>query len=59
MSRENAQDSEPSIAVNPANPQQIVGTAFTLDPLHALLDTDNTTVVPISIDPFFFRVTPE
>jgi hypothetical protein len=32
LSRETQQDSEPSIAVNPANPQQIVATAFTPDP---------------------------
>ena len=32
LSRETEQDSEPSIAVNPANPQQIVATAFTPDP---------------------------
>lgn len=32
LSNEEEQDSEPSIAVNPANPQEIVGTAFTPDP---------------------------
>jgi hypothetical protein len=32
LSREQQQDSEPNIAVNPANPQQIVATAFTPDP---------------------------
>jgi hypothetical protein len=32
LSRETQQDSEPNIAVNPANPQQIVATAFTPDP---------------------------
>jgi hypothetical protein len=32
LSREQEQDSEPNIAVNPANPQQIVATAFTPDP---------------------------
>jgi hypothetical protein len=26
---------------------------------HTLLGTDNTTVVPVSIDPFFFKITPE
>src|SRR5260370_9931216 len=30
---ENEQDSEPSVAVNPANPDQVVATAFTPDPL--------------------------
>jgi hypothetical protein len=34
LSRESEQDSEPNIAVNPANPQQIVATAFTPDPAH-------------------------
>ena len=33
LSGETWQDSEPSIAVNPANPKQIVGGAFTPDPL--------------------------
>src|SRR5438093_13549203 len=33
LSRETNQDSEPSITVNPANPAQIVGTAFTPDPM--------------------------
>src|SRR6059058_4671045 len=33
LSGEANQDSEPTIAVNPANPQQIVGTAFTPDPM--------------------------
>jgi hypothetical protein len=32
LSGEQEQDSEPSIAVNPENPQQIVATAFTPDP---------------------------
>ncbi|HSS51899.1 MAG TPA: hypothetical protein VLX28_23395, partial [Thermoanaerobaculia bacterium] len=32
-SGETQQDSEPNLAVNPANPQQVVGTAFTPDPL--------------------------
>jgi hypothetical protein len=34
LSRETEQDSEPNIAVNPANPLQIVATAFTPDPAH-------------------------
>jgi len=33
LSGETEQDSEPTLAVNPANPRQIVGTAFTPDPL--------------------------
>ena len=33
LSHETAQDSEPSIAVNPSSPNQIVGTAFTPDPM--------------------------
>jgi hypothetical protein len=33
LSGETAQDSEPNIAVNPENPLQMVGTAFTPDPL--------------------------
>jgi hypothetical protein len=33
LSDESDQDSEPNIAVNPENPLQIVGTAFTADPL--------------------------
>ena len=37
LSREHQQDSEPNIAVNPANPQQIVATAFTPDPAHGQL----------------------
>lgn len=32
LSDEQEQDSEPSLTVNPANPQEIVGTAFTPDP---------------------------
>ncbi|MFL6194360.1 MAG: hypothetical protein ACJ75H_09335, partial [Thermoanaerobaculia bacterium] len=31
-SGETQQDSEPNVAVNPANPQQIAGSAFTPDP---------------------------
>jgi hypothetical protein len=34
LSAEHEQDSEPNIAVNPANPLQIVATAFTPDPAH-------------------------
>jgi hypothetical protein len=33
LSRETNQDSEPSIAVSPTNPLEIVGTAFTPDPM--------------------------
>jgi hypothetical protein len=33
LSKETNQDSEPSISVNPANPVQIQGTAFTPDPM--------------------------
>src|SRR5213593_4748766 len=33
LSRETNQDSEPSLSVNPANPLQIEGTAFTPDPM--------------------------
>jgi hypothetical protein len=33
LSGETHQDSEPTLAVNPVNPQQIIGTAFTPDPL--------------------------
>ena len=33
QSGESNQDSEPNVAVNPANPQQIVGSAFTPDPM--------------------------
>ncbi|HKI00006.1 MAG TPA: hypothetical protein VJ999_12925 [Candidatus Sulfotelmatobacter sp.] len=33
LSAEENQDSEPCLAVNPANPQQIVATAFTPDPM--------------------------
>jgi hypothetical protein len=33
LSRETNQDSEPSLTVNAANPRQIVGTAFTPDPM--------------------------
>src|SRR5437899_4165581 len=33
LSRETNQDSEPAITVNPADPTQIVGTAFTPDPM--------------------------
>ena len=32
LSNETFQDSEPNLAVNPANPLQIAGTAFTVDP---------------------------
>jgi hypothetical protein len=35
LSHETEQDSEPSIAVNPSKPNQIVGTAFTPDPMGA------------------------
>ena len=34
LSGETAQDSEPNIAVNPEQPNQIVATAFTLDPMN-------------------------
>lgn len=34
LSGESSQDSEPNIAVNPEDPSQIVGTAFTPDPLN-------------------------
>jgi hypothetical protein len=46
LSHESNQDSEPTLAVNPRNPQQIVGTAFTPDPM------GSTTAAPIflSID---------
>jgi hypothetical protein len=37
QSGEAHQDSEPNIAVNPANPAEIVGSAFTLDPNNAPL----------------------
>jgi hypothetical protein len=37
LSRETQQDSEPSITVNPANPLEIVGTAFTPDPMGGAL----------------------
>ena len=37
LSREHNQDSEPTIAVNPANPLEIVGTAFTPDPMGGAL----------------------
>ena len=43
LSGETAQDSEPTLAVNPANPQQIVGTAFTPDPL------GGTSLAPIFV----------
>src|SRR6266513_1193830 len=33
LSGENNRDSEPSISVNPTNPLQIVGSAFTPDPM--------------------------
>src|SRR5262245_56202198 len=37
LSGETNQDSEPSLAVNPANPLEIVGTAFTPDPMGGAL----------------------
>jgi hypothetical protein len=37
LSGETNQDSEPSLAVNPANPNEIVGTAFTPDPMRGPL----------------------
>lgn len=37
LSRETNQDSEPSLTVNPANPLEIVGTAFTPDPMNGPL----------------------
>src|SRR6266511_5495749 len=37
LSRETNQDSEPSLTVNPANPLEIVGTAFTPDPMGGAL----------------------
>jgi hypothetical protein len=37
LSRETNQDSEPSLAVNAANPLEIVGTAFTPDPMGGAL----------------------
>jgi hypothetical protein len=37
LSRETNQDSEPSVAVNPDNPLEIIGTAFTPDPMGGAL----------------------
>ena len=34
LSGESSQDSEPNLAVNPENPQQLVATAFTRDPMN-------------------------
>lgn len=45
LSHETNQDSEPTLAVNPLNPQQIVGTAFTPDPIGG-----STAPIFISID---------
>jgi hypothetical protein len=45
LSGETEQDSEPMLAVNPNNPQQIVGTAFTPNPLGG-----NLAPVYVSID---------
>src|SRR5439155_21901669 len=36
LSGETNQDSEPNLTVNPANPQQIAGSAFTPDPMGGL-----------------------
>lgn len=45
LSGEDNQDSEPTIAVNPANPLQIAGSAFTPDPAHG-----NRAPIYVSID---------
>lgn len=45
LSRESNQDSEPTLAVNPRNPQQIVGTAFSPDPMGGV-----TAPIYLSID---------
>lgn len=45
LSGETNQDSEPTLAVNPLNPNQIVGTAFTPDPL-----SGETAPIFISVD---------
>src|SRR5258706_6248652 len=49
LSSEENQDSEPTIAVNPANPQQIAASAFTPDPaegprapIYVSIDEGNT-----------------
>src|SRR6266699_4928391 len=52
-SGENQQDSEPNLAVNPANPQQMVASAFTFDssggpnraPVYVSNDGGNTWVL--------------
>jgi hypothetical protein len=49
-SGETNQDSEPTIAVNPSNPQQIVGTAFTWDNLAGNPMVGNLAPIYVSTD---------
>ena len=44
LSGETEQDSEPMLAVNPNNPQQIVGTAFTPNPMGS-----SSTLAPVFV----------
>jgi hypothetical protein len=49
VSSETKQDSEPNLAVNPANPSQIAGSAFTPDPLGTYDPVGNTFLAPIYV----------
>jgi len=49
-SGETNQDAEPTIAVNPANPQQLAGSAFTWDNLNAGPMTGNLAPIYVSTD---------
>src|SRR5262245_5600181 len=44
LSGESEQDSEPMLAVNPNNPQQLVGTAFTPNPMGS-----SSTMAPVFV----------
>ena len=52
LSDEVEQDSEPSITVNPANPQEIVGTAFTPDPFGGPQTCDGRGIERFGEQPF-------
>src|SRR5438132_5752707 len=68
LSAEINQDSEPTLAVNPANPNQIVGTAFTPNPAGGatapvFVSNDGgktwtlNAIVPSGVNPFFGSAT--
>ena len=52
MSNETNQDSEPNLAVNPANPLQIAGSAFTPDPMGGSNCPESLNLLMVAISGF-------